>query len=209
MNRCDALRTQVRFASMLACLVLAGVGSLPGLALAQADALGGSGLGAGTNRRTPSVLPTKTPAPPALPGAQSGGPGAQSGRVALDMPPTEALFEGVNRGDIETVRDALSRGAELNAQNILGITATELAIDLGRNDIAFLLLSMRNAEKPRAGQRQGTTRTTQAPAPRPVQPTQRVAVSRNQPTVQRSFPNDPGTPAPSAGFLGFDERHTR
>ena len=64
MNRCDAPRTQVRFASMLACLVLVGVGSLPGLALAQTDALGGSALGAGTNRRTPSVLPTKTPAPP-------------------------------------------------------------------------------------------------------------------------------------------------
>ena len=207
MNRCDALRTQVRFASMLACLVLAGVGSLPGLALAQADALGGSGLGAGTNRRTPSVLPTKTPAPPALPGAQSGGPGAQSGRVALDMPPTEALFEGVNRGDIETVRDALSRGAELNAQNILGITATELAIDLGRNDIAFLLLSMRGAQKPRGSRSQTMETAAPKPAPRPA-PAPRVAATRTERTEQRVYANDPGTPAPSAGFLGFDERHS-
>lgn len=209
MNRSAALRTPLRFATSLACLVLAGVGSLSGPVLAQGGgAIPSQGLAATTNRRAPAPLPTKAPAPPALPGAQSGG-AAPASRVPLDMPPTEALFDGVNRGDIDAVRDALSRGAELHAQNILGITATELAIDLGRNDIAFLLLSMRNAEKPRAGQRQGTTRTTQAPAPRPVQPTQRVAVSRNQPTVQRSFPNDPGTPAPSAGFLGFEERHTR
>lgn len=211
MNRSAALLTPLRFATSLACLVAVGVSSWTGSALAQGGAaIPSQGLAATTNRRAPAALPSKAPPPPALPGAQSTG-AAPSSRVPLDMPPTEALFDGVNRGDIEAVRDALSRGAELSAHNILGITATELAIDLGRNDIAFLLLSMRNAEKPRAGQRQGTTRTTQAPAPRPAQPapTQRVAVTRNDPTVQRTFPNDPGTPAPSAGFLGFDERHTR
>lgn len=208
MNRSAAFRTPLRFTLSLACLALAGVSSLSGPALAQGGgAIPSQSLAATTNRRAPAALPSKAPAPPALPGAQSTG-AAPSARVPLDMPPTEALFDGVNRGDIEAVRDALSRGAELNAHNILGITATELAIDLGRNDIAFLLLSMRNAEKPRAGQRQGTTatRTAPPPAPRPA-PQQRVAVTRNEPTVQRSFPNTPGAPAPSAGFLGFDERH--
>jgi len=127
------------------------------------------------------------------------------------MPPTEALFDGVNRGDIEAVRDALARGAELNARNILGITATEMAIDLGRNDIAFLLLSMRNFDRQRnarggapgssAGAAQGTSQTrAQAPAPRP-----RTTPARAE-SAAREYVNDPGTPAPSAGFLGFDER---
>lgn len=130
----------------------------------------------------------------------------------MDMPPTEALFDGVNRGDIEAVRDSLARGAELNARNILGITATELAIDLGRNDIAFLLLSMRGADRPRPGRGAATASATSPtatssrtpPQTRPA-PQPRATPARAE-APQRAYPNDPGTPAPGAGFLGFDER---
>lgn len=125
------------------------------------------------------------------------------------MPPTEALFDGVNRGEIEAVRDALARGAELNARNILGLTATELAIDLGRNDIAFLLLSMRGAERQRGGR--ATQPVAAAETPRRPQPAPRpqvqVTPARAAPAV--NYPNDPGIPAPTAGFLGFDERSAR
>ena len=168
--------------------------------------------GVGRNR-APAALPQKPAAPPALPGAQSSGSAAPAPRVPLDMPPTEALFDGVNRGDIESVRDALARGAELNARNILGITATEMAIDLGRNDIAFLLLSMRSADRTRnartGAQGPGTTSaqaTTQTRAPRPA-PQPQATQARAEP-APRSYANDPGTPAPNAGFLGFDERST-
>jgi len=207
MMQMHLIRTPIRSAASLVCLVLAGISLLPGQVLAQGgSAIPSQGIGASTNRRTPATLPTAPPAPPALPGARSSG-AAPSMRIPLDMPPTEALFDGVNRGDLEAVRDALSRGAELNAHNILGITATELAIDLGRNDIAFLLLSMRGAETPHGGQRQGATQARRSPAPRPapvVQP--RVTAARAEPVAPRNYGNESGTPAPSAGFLGFDER---
>ena len=59
------------------------------------------------------------------------------------MSPNDALFDAINRGDIAAARDALSRGAELDAHNLLGMTPMELSVDLGRNDISFLLLSYR------------------------------------------------------------------
>lgn len=165
--------------------------------------------------RRPAVLPQREASPPALPGARPGDV-VQGQRAPAEMPPTEALFDGVNRGDIETVRDALGRGADLNARNILGLTATEVAIDLGRNDIAFLLLSMRGADRSRnlRGGGQGNTAAPQPvsarPAPQPrVTPTTRVAAPRPEPTQVYTFPNDPGTAVPSAGFLGFGEARGR
>jgi hypothetical protein len=129
------------------------------------------------------------------------------------MPPTEALFDAVNRGDTAAVRDALSRGADINAQNILGITATELAVDLGRNDIAFLLLSMRGAEAPRGPRGQTITQAAAPPAataPKATPPARqassatRVAARQAETPAPTLFANDGGTPVPSAGFLGFD-----
>jgi len=188
--------------------LMAGAALWPAVAHAQ---LPGEGVAARANRRTVAPLPQKAPAPPALPGAQSGG-AAPSNRVQMDMPPNEALFDGVNRGDIGAVRDALSRGADLNAHNILGITATEMAIDLGRNDIAFLLLSMRNAEKPKRAAKPVDPFAAQ-PDPKARQQAQRqaappkVAAPKTEaPSYPRLYANDGGAPVPSAGFLGFNER---
>lgn len=188
---------------MAACAVL-----WPTMSFAQ---LPGEGVAGRANRRTVAPLPAKPSAPPALPGAQSGG-ATPSNRVQMDMPPNEALFDGVNRGDIGAVRDALSRGADLTAHNILGITATEMAIDLGRNDIAFLLLSMRNAEKPKRAAKPADPFASQ-PEPRSKQAQQRpapapkVAASKMEPpSYPRLYANDGGAPVPAAGFLGFNER---
>ena len=63
------------------------------------------------------------------------------------MEPNEALFDAINRGDIGAARDAISRGADLQGHNILGMTPLELSVDLGRNDISFLLLSMRAGDE--------------------------------------------------------------
>ncbi|MGE0419897.1 MAG: hypothetical protein AB7O80_24090 [Acetobacteraceae bacterium] len=176
------------------------------------------GVGASMNRHTPAPAAPRPAPPPALPGAQSTG-AAPSNRIPLDMPPNEALFDGINRGDIGAVRDALSRGADLRAHNILGITPTELAIDLGKNDIAFLLLSMRSADKGRGRPRpeaapfpgtEANRRTSNARAtPRP--PTQQTARSVAAPArtpgqLAPQYANAPDTPVPSAGFLGFDDR---
>ena len=84
--------------------------------------------------------------PPALPGAASHANSvAPATKNPTDMSPNDALFDAINRGDIAGARDALSRGAELEAHNVLGMTPMELSVDLGRNDISFLLLSYRGA----------------------------------------------------------------
>jgi hypothetical protein len=154
--------------------------------------------------------------PPALPGAagrsEAAAPAAHN---PADMSPNDALFDAIDRGDIAAARDALSRGAELNAQNVLGMTPMELSVDLGRNDISFLLMSYRTNDTPK-----GPT-SAQAKAGAPIaagkaaaaaKPGTRASVVRVRDMVpaappQRTphlFANDGGAPVPSAGFLGFD-----
>ncbi len=163
------------------------------------------------------------PAPPAIPGAQPRpDTAAPADRAAADLPPTEALFDAINRGDMATVKDAISRGANLEGRNLLGLSPLELSVDLGRNDISFLLLSLRGES--------GSSRTAAAaqPAPPPApKPSQRRvggvplggraaqvsartpgADTRSQAATGRQAPplfaGNGGTPQPSVGFLGFD-----
>ncbi len=159
------------------------------------------------------------PPPDAIPGArprmQSVAPPEKS---TVDMPPTEALFDAINRGDIMTARDAISRGADLDGTNLLGVTPLELSVDLGRNDISFLLLSLRGI----GGQRSAGPQSAQADDATPPTPAQRrkaqaqtraqtvaarrEAVGASAPATQNAalFAGNGGTPVPSAGFLGFD-----
>jgi len=161
----------------------------------------------------PKVAP-----PPALPGAAStAGNAAPAMRSPTDMDPSDALFDAINRGDIAAARDAISRGADLRGHNILGMTPMELSIDLGRNDISFLLLSMRGGDDGRNRQPPpaATAATKPPPArqarqvsahPSPVT-TARAPASAQQPVpsqTARLFSGDGGTPVPNAGFLGFD-----
>lgn len=145
--------------------------------------------------------------PRALPGShvESSEP-APLERPPSEMKPNEALFDGVNRGDAAAVREALARGAELETPNMLGQTATELSIDLGRNDITFLLLSMRGAIG-RPASRSATNVTSAPIAAKPAQATKPVAVAAPRlvaaPAAPKPFVNNPGTPVPQSGFLGF------
>jgi hypothetical protein len=132
------------------------------------------------------------------------------------MPPTEALFDSINRGDIAAARDALNRGADLNGVNILGMTPMELSVDLGRNDISFLLLSMRGEDSGRGSRAVGRDlvapperRTAQAPqpqAPAKARPSTEKPAAAKSIATPKLFANDGGTPMPGAGFLGFDSR---
>jgi ankyrin repeat protein len=162
----------------------------------------------GNNGRAAKPPPAAAP-PPALPGAgSSGGGAAPLTRVPADMEPNDALFDAINRGDIATARDALSRGADLHAHNILGMTPLELSIDLGHNDISFMLLSMRAADEARPSQ----PKQARAARPEPKQPVRQskrapsraVAASPTATQTARLFSGDGGTPNPNAGFLGFD-----
>ena len=159
--------------------------------------------------------------PPALPGAASNADTvAPATKVPSDLSPNEALFDSVNRGDIGAARDALNRGAELDARNILGMTPVELSVDLGRRDITFLLLSYRGVDSP-TGPSSASAGRAAGPAPMgkeakasraghaAVVPVKAVVASKTvtPPAAAEAphlFADDGGTPVPSDGFLGFN-----
>jgi hypothetical protein len=160
------------------------------------------------NMAQPEVVP-----PPAVPGAASNADAvAPASRPAMDMSPNDALFDAINRGDIVAARDALNRGADLGAQNVLGMTPMELSVDLGRNDISFLLLSYRPVDSPPPGQ---AVAATQAAPPKVSAKSQGRSQSRARVIPVKAvvapvsdaphlFANNGGAPVPGAGFLGFD-----
>ncbi len=179
----------------------------------QSNNLGPSTYGTGRSADTSSKdqdkkADTKPEVPPAaIPGAEPD-PGSAvipSDRVAAEMSPNDALFDAINRGDLSAAKDALNRGAQLDSKNVLGQTPTDAAIDLSRNDITFLLLSMRGAA-PSLRHAQGKTAAAIPVAAAPVHGKHGRAVveanaSRRAPA--RSLSDDRGTPNPEVGFTGF------
>jgi len=151
-------------------------------------------------------------APPnALPGtaprADRVTPSAQSSAA---MSPNDALFDAINRGDIADARDAVKRGAELDARNVLGLTPIDLSVDLSRNDITMFLLSLHGAEKPlkvvatSAPDKPG--KAVHAAAAHPAAPHLAAATRQaaaDPPARRQMVSADPGTPDPRVGFLGF------
>ena len=151
----------------------------------------------------------RAPLPPALPGSRTtDSDPAPADKLASEMRPTEALFDSVNRGDITAAREAIARGAELNATNVLGLTPLDLAVDLGRNDITFLLLSLRGASAggpaPSGTEGKAAAPVRSAGKARPAaRPITTVAARPALPPESRQYADTPGTPVPQAGFLGF------
>jgi hypothetical protein len=147
-------------------------------------------------------------APSALPGATSSPSAAAPERSSTELAPNAALFDAIDRGDIAAARDALGRGAELHAQNVLGQTPIDMSVDLGRNDITFLLLSMRDAAPPAGAAANAATKPPAKAAhaatllakakPVPARPAATPA-----PRPREYVSTDPGTPVPQMGFLGF------
>ncbi len=173
--------------------------------------------------KAPGVGAPAAPPPPAVPGARARADSvAPADRNSADLPPTEALFDSINRGDIVTARDAVSRGADLDGTNLLGLTPLELSVDLGRNDISFLLLSMRGtgagsaSSRPPPGADQAPTaadrRRAQAEARADARAQARAARPQTAVATQAAparqgpalFAGNGGAAVPSAGFLGFD-----
>jgi hypothetical protein len=154
----------------------------------------------------PADKNTKLPLPPAVPGSKPGAAAAAPvPRQALDMPPNDALFDAINRGDIASAKDAISRGADLTAQNVLGLTPLDLSVDLGRNDISFLLLSLRAADTPPPPETAAAQPA--APSPRaakpPVAPPPPREVAKSAVKTPQLYAGDGGAAVPQAGFLGF------
>ena len=189
---------------LVAALLAAGGVAVFGPARAQ--------LGASPNPLLHSPRPNDQPAPapapaPAIPGSRAAPDAvAPADRSQLDMHPTEALFDAINRGDLAAARDAVSRGADLDGRNLLGLTPLELSVDLGRNEISFLLLSMRGTASAEHARQAGGAAAAPAPA-RSDRGRPRVTARQLETApaaVPRSITASGGTPVPSAGFLGFD-----
>jgi hypothetical protein len=206
-----------RLPTLALAIVLTFVGTSP--TWAQMGGLGQPGGQPGHTSQMPKseAEPPPLPAPDAVPGAKARTPAAPSTHAPTDLQPTDALFDAINRGDIAAARDALNRGADMNGVNVLGMTPMELSVDLGRNDISFLLLSMRGEDPGRgsstvgSGLAEGSARG-QAGAKAAKTAARPNTVAPNNPVVARPlakpkvFASDGGSPLPSAGFLGFDPR---
>ena len=197
--------------TLLLCLVslpaLAQVG--PSVGGGGAGSYGGSGLG-GSRSGLPArhqdddqeseKKSDKPEAPPAsIPGAQPDADAVviPSDKVAAEMLPNDALFDAINRGDLAAAKDALNRGAQLDSHNVLGQTPTDAAIDLSRNDITFLLLSMRGSVPTH-----GAVASAKAPASAGHAKATLVHATRHR-AVQAPVVADRGTPNPAVGFTGF------
>jgi hypothetical protein len=61
------------------------------------------------------------------------------------LSPNDALFDAIDRGDIVAARDAVARGADLGATNAVGQSPIDESVDLGRNEITFLLVTLLHA----------------------------------------------------------------
>ncbi|HYF07840.1 MAG TPA: ankyrin repeat domain-containing protein, partial [Acetobacteraceae bacterium] len=130
-------------------------------------------------------------------------------------------FDAINRGDLAAARDAVGRGADLDSRNVLGLTPLESAIDQGRYEIYFYLVSargsVRNAPPPpeanmTPAQRAARDRQLRAEAERQAREAARAAAvaagagrgAAPAPAGPRLFAGDGGAPQPDVGFLGFD-----
>ena len=209
--------------TLAAAAVALGALALPSAARAQ-----GANLSSG-----PGSVPSTPPKvaspdrPDALPGAKAAKDRVTPAeRPTGDMEPTDELFDAINRGDISSARDAISRGADLQGHNLLGMSPLELSVDLGRNDITFLILSYRGVEGAMRGH--APLQSASADAGKPGHPMTRAERRRAAQEAARAraatttaaaagtaggnlrrarstqYASDGGTPVPSAGFLGFD-----
>ena len=181
---------------------------------------GGSGLGAAQ----PSV--------PGLPGARSTGL-VNKGTISSDLlSPNDQLFDAIDRGDTAAARDAIARGAALDATNAVGQTPIDESVSLGRNGITFLLVTLLHA---------GGSNITDAQGPMAMPPPNTLGLSNKdekavstpvsffgstapRPTTRRGTRYYPrtesrapvpapaaapfaggttGAPVPAAGFVGF------
>lgn len=179
---------------------------LPGAAMAQ----GRLGSGAGSLR--PQEPARQQDRPAGLPGLTA--------RPSQVIPPTaipsslnpnDALFDAISRGDVQAARDAVGRGADTNARNALGLTAVDSAVDQGRPDMIFYLLSLRGSagsappppgsqSPPLSVRNRPGQREARESAPAATAPVRAPAAPR----TARLFANDGGAPQPEMGFLGFD-----
>ncbi len=147
----------------------------------------------------------KAAAPPAaLPGAEANEDDGE--HASTDVNPTTALFDAINRGSLNAAKEALNRGADMGARNVLGQKPIDMAIDLNRNDIIFLLLSMRtyndNPTRLASNVDDGESDDV-APTKGSAGHVKIGGRAVRQVAVKSPYDVHGGTPKPDVGFLGF------
>jgi hypothetical protein len=205
----------MRIASLLLTVSLLAIQPWP-----AAGQIGDSASGRPTGPLLPEQRGTAArPPPAALPGlaTRRAPPPIPRDEGTANLSPSAALFDAINRGDLAAAREAMARGAELEARNALGLTPIDAAVDQGRNEIAFYLLSARGQARV-VGPPEGTPDREPTAAERRRAEQQRraaelaagraaLATARGQSEAAlrpRLFANDGGAPQPDVGFLGFD-----
>jgi hypothetical protein len=180
---------------------------------------GGSGIGA------------PQPSAPGLPGSRPGNVVTKGITNADLLSPNDELFDAIDRGDTSAARDAIARGAELDATNAVGQTPIDESVALGRNDITFLLVTLLHA---------GGSDITDAQGPMAMPPPNTLGLSNKDeravstpvsffgsqtpatatrrrthhyasvaeggaqtPAPAQSYSDATGKPVPAAGFVGF------
>jgi hypothetical protein len=190
------------------------MGATPGFAQLAPGQMMGAGSPQQAARHGGEGPKAEAAPPPVLPGTKGASEAAAPSASSANLSPTDGLFDAINRGDLASARDAVNRGANMDAQNLLGLTPLDLSVDLGRNDISFMLLSMRGEDtSPRhleqksaqrdAARRDGgvVTRT----ATRTRASTAFVAEAADDDvSAPRVYSGSGGAPIPAAGFVGFD-----
>ena len=209
MNRFAVMMKRVSIAIVMGAWL--GGASLLGVANAQMPTPGAPTIG--PTMRPPSDQ--QAAPPPALPGA-TGADQISASSVAIDNEnPTKVLFSAINHGNYAEARAAVSRGADLRAKNALDETPIQLSVELGRNDITFMLLSVLHenrgvstgaslpinaAARVTTAHSRSIRRTAQRPAPIPAR---RFDAEHSLTMTAPAPSNPPGVAAPSKGFLGF------
>ena len=206
----------MRYAAVVALLMCLSAPAFAQMSVGPGGA--GQGIGGTGGGMTPAGVPqrphdddgdSKPPEdkpiapPPAIPGAQpdENAAVAPADRLAAEMSPNDALFDAISRGDLAAAKDALNRGAQLDSHNVLGQTPTDASIDLDRNDITFLLLSMRTTG--------GTTPPATLAAAAPLHPRTKggrkavISASARAGQEQPDPSTNRGAPNPAVGFIGF------
>jgi hypothetical protein len=168
---------------------------------------GGSGIG---------------PAQPSVPGLPGARPATVVSKGIINgdlLSPNDELFDAIDRGDTNAARDAIARGAALDATNAVGQTPIDESVSLGRNDITFLLVTLLHA---------GGSQITDAQGPMAMPPPNTLGLSNTDEravstpvsffgsqtpasttryhargAVAPRYAGTPATPVPSAGFVGF------
>jgi len=100
-------------------------------------------------------LNTAQPSAAGLPGAGRRMPVNKGAISSTLLSPNDALFDAIDRGDVASARDAVARGADLSATNAVGQSPIDESVDLGRNEITFLLVTLLHANGSQISDAQG------------------------------------------------------